>query len=141
VINNRPTKKPTAPRRTVTLPAPFRCSGWPEKYEMLETQQRFGFAITFLLFAKRAQGKTTMVPDDGSRAECDHAASLLQPPAKIYVITRRVIFRIEPGDIFESPPPKRHVTTRDVFGDGVGQQDVTRPTGRRGDTRLVPSVC
>jgi hypothetical protein len=61
-----------------------------------------------------------MVPDDGSRAECDHAAGLLQTPAKIHVVTRCVILRIEPTDIFESPPPKRHVTTRNVFGDGVG---------------------
>src|SRR5438132_228748 len=126
MINNRATKEPTESRRAVNLPAPFRSSGWPEKYEMLETQQRFGFAITFLLFAKRAQGKTTMVPDDGGRAECDYAAGLLQPPAKIYVITRRVIFRIEPADIVESPPPKRHVTTRNVFG---------------GDTSLDPCFC
>src|SRR5207244_3204375 len=141
MINNRATKEPTETRRAVNLPAPFRSSGWPEKYEMLETQQRFRFAVTFLLFAKRAQGKTTMVPDDGSRAECDHAAGLLQTPAKVHVVTRCVIFRIEPPDIFESPPPKRHVTTRNVFGDGVGQQDVTRPTGRSGDTSLDPSFC
>ena len=61
-----------------------------------------------------------MMPDDGSRAECDHAAGLLQTPAKIDVVTRLVILRIEPADIFESPPLKRHVTTRNVFGDGVG---------------------
>src|SRR5947207_13360975 len=79
-----------------------------------------------------------MVPDDGSGAECDHAAGLLQTPAKIHVITGRVIFRIEPTDIFESPPPKRHLTTRNVFGAGAGQEAVTRPTGRRGDTSLDP---
>src|SRR5205823_4432647 len=141
VINNRATKEPTETWRAVNLSAPFRSSSWPEKYEMLETQQRFGFAITFLLFAKPTQGKTTVVPDDGSRTECDYAPGLLQPPAKIYVITRRVIFRIETPDIFESPPPKRHVTTRNVFGDDIGQQDVTRPAGGSGDTSLDPCFC
>ena len=61
-----------------------------------------------------------MVPDNGSGAECDYSAGLLQAPAKIHVITRRVVFRIEPADIFESPPPKRHVTTWNVFCDNIG---------------------
>src|SRR5260370_12868547 len=98
MINNRPAKEPTKTRRAVNLPAPFRSSGWPEKYEMFEPQERFGFTVIFLLFAKRTQGKTTMVPDDGSRAECDHAAGLLHTPAKIHVISRRVIVRIDAPD-------------------------------------------
>src|SRR6184192_986559 len=141
MINNRAAKEPTETRGAVNLSTPFRRPGWPEENEMFKTQKRFRFTVTFLLFAKCAQGKTTMVPDDGSRAESDHAPGLLQTPAKIDVVTRCVIFRIEPPDIFESPPPKRHVTTRNVFGDGVGQQDVTRPTGRSGDTSLDPSFC
>src|SRR5438874_1595285 len=120
MINNWTIDEPTETRRAVNLPPPFRSSGRPEKNEMFETQQRFGFAIAFLLFPKRAQSKSAMVPDDGSRTECDPAARFLQPPAKIDVITRRVIFQIEPADIFKSPPPKRHVTTRNVFGDGIG---------------------
>src|SRR5438045_5775382 len=91
VINNRTTKKPTETRRAVNLPAPFRCSGWPEKYEMLETQQRFGFAITFLLFVKRAQSKTTVAPDDGGGARCAAASALWRSPAKGYLMTHGVI--------------------------------------------------
>src|SRR6476619_4280015 len=103
MINNRAAKEPTETRRAVNLSTPFRRPGWPEENQMFKTQKRFGFTVTFLLFAKRAQGKTTMVPDDGRRAECDHAAALLQTPAKIHVVTRCVTIRIETTDNFESP--------------------------------------
>src|SRR5438034_4856442 len=60
MINDRAIDEPTETWRAVNLSAPFCSSGWPEKDEMLKTQQRFCFAITFLLFAKRAQSTSTM---------------------------------------------------------------------------------
>src|SRR5437764_3045709 len=120
VINYRAIDEPAEAWRAVNLSSPLRCSGWSEKNEMFKAQERFGFAVTLLLFAERTQGETAMVPDDGRGTKRDDAAALLQTPAEINVIASGVIFRIKAAEIFKSPAPKCHVTARDVFGDRVG---------------------
>src|SRR6202022_3210833 len=50
VINDRPVKKPAEPRRSVNLAAPLRGPGRTEKDQMLETKERFRFAVSVLLF-------------------------------------------------------------------------------------------
>src|ERR1022692_3144969 len=62
VINNRPIDEPNETRRAVNLPAPFRRASRPEENQMLETQKRFRFAVTFLLFKKSAQRETPVMP-------------------------------------------------------------------------------
>jgi hypothetical protein len=52
VIDHRPVHEPAEARRPVDLTAPFRGPGWTEEDQMLETQQRLGFAVTILLFQK-----------------------------------------------------------------------------------------
>ena len=77
-----------------------------------------------------------MMPNNRGRTESDNAARLLQAPAKIDIVASLVIFRIKTADLFEGPSIKRHVTTRDMLGHGIGQQNVARPTGRGGHARL-----
>src|SRR5438477_2648507 len=138
MVDNRAVDKPTEARRAVNLPAPFRGAGRAEEDQVLEAKKRFGFPITFLLFAKSAQGEPPMVPDDRRGAKCDRVSGLLDAPAKIHVVTGRMIFRIEATDAFERPAIPRHVTTWNVFRDRVGEQNVARPARRSGDARLHP---
>ena len=138
VVNDRPVDEPTETRRAVNLPAPFRGAGGAEKNQVLEAEERFGLAVTFLLFAKRAQGEPPMMPDNRGGTESDGVPGLLHAPAKIDVIAGLVIFGIEPADVFERPPIPGHVTTGNVFGDRVGEQDMARPARRRGDASLHP---
>ena len=138
VVNNRPVDEPTETRRAVNLAAPFRGASGAEENQMLEAEERLGLAVPFLLFAKCAQGEPPMMPDDGGRAEGDRVSGLLDAPAKIDVVTGLVIFGVEPTDVFEGPPIPGHVTTGNVFGHGVGEQDVARPAGRGGDAGLHP---
>ena len=79
-----------------------------------------------------------MVPHDCSGAERNHTAGLLKSPAKIDVVTGFVVFDIEAADVFEGPPVERHVTTWNVFGDGVGEQNVAGTTRCRRHTSLDP---
>ena len=138
MINHRPVDEPTEARRAVNLAAPLRGSGRPEKNQMFEAKKRFGLAVAFLLFQKSAESETPMVPDDRGRAESDDAAGLLQAPAKIDIVAGLVIFGIEAADILKCPPVKCHVTARDVFGNRVGDQNVTRSARRGRDTSLGP---
>ena len=105
---------------------------------MLEAQHRFGFAIAFLLFAKSAQGEAAIMPDDRGRAKRDDVACLLQAPAEIDVVAGLAIFGIEPADAFKGPAIKGHVTTGNVLGHRVGEQNVARSAGRRRDAGLDP---
>src|SRR4029453_7675456 len=108
---------------------------------MFETEQRFRFAIAVLLFQKSSQRKTAMVPDDRARTERNNTTGLLKAPAKIEVIPGLGIFWIEAADALKRPPLKRHVTTWNVFGNRVGQQNVAGTAGRRCDTGLNPMLC
>src|SRR4030095_7205559 len=108
---------------------------------MFETEQRFRFAIAVLLFQKSSQRKTAMVPHDRRRTERNHTTGLLEPPAKIDVIPGLAIFRIEAADALKRPPLERHVTTWNVFGNRVGQQNVAGAARRRCDTGLNPMLC
>ncbi len=105
---------------------------------MLEPEHRFGFAVAFLLLAKRAQGEAAIMPDQRRRAERNLMPGLLDPPAEINVIPGLVIFRIEPTDAFKRPAIPGHVAPWNVFGHDVRQQDVTRPAGSGGDAGLHP---
>ena len=79
-----------------------------------------------------------MMPDNGGGTESDDATGLLQAPAKIDIVAGLVIFGIEAADVFERPSVERHVTTGNVFGDRVGEQNMTRSARRCGDTGLDP---
>ena len=69
---------------------------------------------------KGSESESPMMPHDRGWTKGDYASGLLQTPAKIHVISGFVIFRIETAGIFEGPAPKSHVTSGDVFGDGIG---------------------
>src|SRR5205085_6994242 len=138
VVNNWPVDEPAETRRAVDLPAPFRRAGRPEKNQMLEAKKRFCLAVAFLLFAKRAQSETTVMPDDGRGTEGDLVSGLLDAPAKIDVVAGLVILGIEAADTFKDPAIPRHVAAGDVLGHGVGKEHMTRPAGSGRDTRLHP---
>src|SRR2546421_175397 len=69
VIDDRPINEPTESRCAINLTAPFRSPGRPEKNQVLEAKERFGFAITLLLLQKCAQSKSAMVPDNRGGTE------------------------------------------------------------------------
>src|SRR2546430_4007622 len=77
VIDDRPLDEPAKSRSAINLSAPFRGPGRSEENQMLEAQKRLGFAVTFLLFQKRAERESAMMPHDRRRTERNHAAGLL----------------------------------------------------------------
>ena len=105
---------------------------------MFEAQERFGLAVPFLLFAKSAESETAVMPDQGGWAKRDLMSGLLNPPAEIDVITSFVILRIESTDTFKGPAIPSHVTTRNVFGYRIRNQDVTRTARRCRNAGLHP---
>src|SRR6266480_2868883 len=108
---------------------------------MLEAQQRFRFAVAVLLFQKSPQRETAMVPHDRGRAESNDATCLLKSPAKIDIVASLVVFGIEATDVFKRPPIERHVTTRNVLGDYVCEQNMAGPARRCRHTGLDPVLC
>ena len=108
---------------------------------MLKTQQRFRFAVAILLFQKSPESESAMMPHDCGRAESNDATSLLQSPAKIDIVTGLVVLGIEAANVFKCPPVKRHVTTRNVFGDYVCEQNVAGTARRCCHAGLDPILC
>src|SRR5207237_6654561 len=82
MINDRAIDEPTESRRAVNLTAPFRGPGRAEENEVFETKKRFGFAVTFLLLQKRAQGKAAMMTINRGRTVSDVAARMLDVHTK-----------------------------------------------------------
>ena len=138
VINNGPVQEPAEARGPVNLAAPFGCAGRAKKNQVLETQKRFRFAVTFLLFQESAQGKAAIVPDQRRGAEPDDTAGLLQTPAEIHIVPGLVIFRVKAADAFKRPAIKSHVTAGNMFCDGIGEEHVTGTTRGRGHAGLDP---
>src|SRR5205085_9191816 len=81
VINDRAINEPTEPRGAVNLTTPFRGPGRAEENQMFESEKRFGFAVTFLLFQKPPKREAAMMPDNRSGTKGDNEARLLQTPA------------------------------------------------------------
>src|SRR6266513_1712782 len=124
MINDRAINEPTEPRGAVNLTAPFRSPGRTKENQVFESEERFGFAVTFLLFQKRAKSEAPMMPDNRGGTKGDDEARLLQAPAKIDIVAGFMILGIETADLFEGPAIKRHVTAGNVFRFGIGQQNV-----------------
>ena len=141
MVNHRAINKPAEPRRTVDLTAPFRCAGRSEEDQMFEAQQRFSFAVTVLLLEEVPKSETSIMPDDRGWAECDNPSGLLNSPAEIDVVSRLAIFRIEPADALERPAVKRHITSGNMLGDGIGEQNMIGTARRRRNARLNPISC
>src|SRR4051794_28207968 len=78
------------------------------------------------------------MPHDRRRAERNGVARLLDAPAKIDVVARLMVFRIEPADVFKRPAIPGHVTAGDMLGYSVGEKHMARPPGCRRDTGLDP---
>src|SRR5262249_43136701 len=105
---------------------------------MLKPQHRFRFAVAGLLFAKSLEGETPVMPDDRGRAKSDDVTFLLQAPAEIDVVARFSIFNVKPADGIEGPAIKGHVTTRNVFRDRVGKENMAWSAGRGSNAGLHP---
>ena len=138
MINDRPIDEPAEARRAIDLSAPFRGSRRSKEDQVFETEHRFRFSVSFLLFPECFDRKPPVMPDDCGGAEGNLVTGLLHAPAKIHVVAGLVILVVESADAFKSPAIPGHVTTGNVFCDRVGQEDMARPTGGRGDTRLHP---
>src|SRR5438067_12169155 len=108
---------------------------------MFDAAQRLRFAIAILLSQKSAKSQTPIVPHGGSRSASDHPSSLLDSPAKIDVITCLAIFGIKPARTFKRPPVKGHVTTGNVLGNCISEQNMTWTARRRRNARLNPILC
>src|SRR5204863_6922886 len=91
-----------------------------------------------LLFAKRAQSETAIMPNERCRTKSDLESCLLDPPAKIDVVPSLVILSIESTNVLKRPAIPGHIATRNVFGHGVRQKDMARSAGRGGYAGLHP---
>ena len=138
VVDHGFVDEPGEARRAVDLAFPFRGAGRPEEDEMLESQHRLGFAVALLLFAKGFERETAVVPDDGRRAERNHAAALLEAPAEIHIVAGLPVFVIESTDLIERPAVKCHVATGNVLGHDICEEHMARPAGSRRHARLNP---
>ena len=78
------------------------------------------------------------MPDNRGRAKRDDVAFLLQTPAEIDVVSGLAILDVEAADGIKGPAIKGHVTTGNVLGHGVGQQNVARSARRRRHAGLHP---
>src|SRR5947199_3057027 len=93
-------------------------------------QQRFRLSIPDLLLPVRSKVAATMVPDDRRGGIADDLASIPESPTDVDIVTRGPEASVEPPDGFGSAFPERHVASRDVLGDSIGNQDRVRPAGR-----------
>src|SRR5207249_8821054 len=103
-------------------------------------QQRFRLSIPDLLLPIRSKVAATMVPDDRRSGIADDLASVLEPPTNVDVVARGPESGVEPPDGFESAFPERHVASRDVLRNSIGNQDRVRPARRVRDRVGPPSV-
>src|SRR5437667_9768872 len=78
------------------------------------------------------------MPDDCRRTKRNDPAGLLDPPAKIDVVTGFMVLGIETADAFKSPSIKGHVTAGNMLCDCIGKQDMAGPTGRCRDAGSNP---
>ena len=78
------------------------------------------------------------MPDDCRRTESNDPTGLLNPPAKIDVVTGFMVLGIETADAFKSPSIKGHVTAWNMLCDCIGKQDMAGATGRCRDAGLNP---
>src|SRR5438105_1647873 len=70
------------------------------------------------------------MPNEGSGTKSDFFSRLLEPPAKIHVVPRRMKDRIEPAHFLERPFVKYHIATRDVLGLAIAEQHWRRAAWR-----------
>jgi hypothetical protein len=82
-----------------------------------------------------------MMPHDRGWAEGNHATGLLEPPAKIDIVTGFPVFGIETTDVFKCPPIKRHITTGNVLGDCICEQNMAGSARRCCHAGLDPIPC
>src|SRR5437016_12896485 len=78
------------------------------------------------------------MPNERCRTKSDLVSGLLDPPAKIDVGASLVILWIESTDVLKRPAIPSHITTRNVFGHRICQEDMTRSAGCGGDAGLHP---
>ena len=141
MVDDLPLQGHTQLRRGVNAAAPDAAAEKVEILRVLAHQQGFRFAVAGLLLQVSADRGTPVVPDKTGVTESELAASLLQTPADIHVVTRRAKHRIEPADFLQRPFVKHHVAAGNVLGLTVGQHDVGRSAGRdhhrRGHKRII----
>src|SRR5207253_1758454 len=137
----------SAERREITRHAPTIDAAEPAQpaegvvsRRPLFLQQRFRLSVPNLLLPVRSKVATTMVPDDRRGGIANDLASVPKPPTDVDIVSRGPEASVEPPDGFEGAFPERHVASRYVLGDPIGNQDRVRPAGRVRDRIGPPSV-
>ena len=124
----------------VDAPGPGDVAGGVIFLRPLPFEERLGLAIALLLFPIGAHGIAVVVPDHGRWAEAQPAATLLQAPAEIHVVTRHAQLRIETAHGLKPGFPEGHVATRNVLRLAVGEEHVRGSAGGVRDTAGNRSV-
>ena len=91
--------------------------------------ERFGFAVTTLLCAVSRHRISAEVPNNGSGAETDRVAGVLETPADVDIVAGGAIDGVKSAKLKQHVAPERHVAARDVLGDLVADQHMGRTTG------------
>ena len=103
-------------------------------------QQGLGLPVADLLLPELSDRFPAVMPDDGGRRVPDESPAVAEPPAHIDVVAGGSEYPVETADRFECLLPERHVASRDVLRDRVGQQDRIRTAGRVRDGIRDPTV-
>src|SRR5688572_30238965 len=113
MVNSLPAPERAVRDRLGIHPAsPTQMSGGIIFVGPLPLEHGFGPTIVQLLLPVGPNRAPPMMPDHGSGTESQHPPLLLQPPAKIHIITgnpKRIIKSIYAFNAF---PPECHVTAR-----------------------------
>src|SRR5262249_18012263 len=98
-------------------------------------------AVADLLSPIRSDRIAMVMPDERRGAESQMPAALLQSPADVHVVAGLGVSRIEAAHLFERPPAKGHIASRNVLGDRIVEGPVPRASGPRREPWPDPTAA
>src|SRR6266853_5411920 len=132
---------PFAPRPQgggrVDAPSPSRRAHHGEAIGMPRLNKRLARAIAELLSQVRADRRPRVMPYQSGRVERDLPIAIQHAPAKVDIVARDRVDRVETAQLLQCLSGEGHVTAGHMFRPVIGQEDVDRPA-RRGDNLTRP---
>src|SRR5262245_20933016 len=126
MINERGPREQSREGRGVNSSAPKPASKVVVVFGMFADEKRLGFAITNLLPQISPDVGPPIVPDEPSVAETNFETGILQPPAKIHIISGLAENWIEHSALLECGLTNGHVATGNVLGLTIRQEHMSR---------------
>src|SRR5262249_17840045 len=140
MIDHRFEERAISGQVAVDAPLPSRLPAFVELFLMAVLQETFALAVADLLSPISSDRIAMMMPDERRGAESQMPAALLQSPPHVHGVTGFGVGRIEAAPLFERPPAKGHIASRNVLGDRIVEEHVRRAAGTSRDTLRDPAV-